>query len=112
MFDANRGPVASLAGFAWTTVFSVLLAAGLDRDDKSGQTTRVRWVLNDLADHCSERPGHFGCPSLAGIYNSWAELPTVPAALTSCVGNCRCRLEVETEPGSNVWERGLPSFVP
>jgi len=112
MFDANRGPVASLAGFAWTTVFSVLVAAGMDREDETGQTTRVRWLLNDIADHCEDSAGRFGCPGLAGIYNSWAELPTVPAGQTTCRGNCRCRLESESQPGSNVWIRGLPNFSP
>lgn len=112
MFDANRGPVASLAGFSWTTVFAVLLAAGRDKEDETGQTTRVRWLLNDVADHCEDSAGKFGCPGLAGIYNSWADLKTVPAGETTCRGNCRCRLESESEPGSNVWVRGLPDFNP
>lgn len=112
MFDANRGPVASLSGFAWTTVFSVLVTAARDQEDATGQNIRVRWLLNDIADHCAASPGRHACPELAGIYDSWAELPTVPAGNVTCIGNCRCRLESESAPGSNVWVRGLPNFVP
>ena len=112
VFDSARASVASMAGSAWQGIFLALMAAGQDQEEETGKTQRVRWVLNDLADHCADSPGRFGCPGQSGIYNSWAELETVPAANVTCRGNCRCRLEVETSPGSNVWERGLPGFTP
>lgn len=112
IFDTNRASVSQLSGFGWTIIFGALRAAGREQEQSTGQTQRVRWVLNDLADHCSASPGRFGCPELARVYGSWAELQTVPAADVTCRGNCRCRLEVETEPGSNTWVRGLPGFNP
>jgi len=110
IFDSARFSIASTAGLAWQGIFVALLAAGQEQESQTGRTQRVRWVLNDLADHCEDSPGRVGCPGQSGVYNSWAELETVPAANVTCRGNCRCRLEVETEPGSNVWERGLPGF--
>lgn len=108
IFDSARASIAASSGLAWQGIFTALLAAGREQELQTGRTQRVRWVLNDAAEHCDDSAGHFGCPGLSGVYNSWAELPTVPAAQTTCRGNCRCRLEVETEPGSNVWVRGLP----
>jgi hypothetical protein len=112
MFDSARFQIASGSGLVWNGIFLALHAAGRERERRAGLPQRVRWVLNDLAEHCSESPGRFGCPSQAGIYDSWSELETVPAGLVTCRGNCRCRLEVETAPGSNVWQRGLPGFNP
>lgn len=112
IFDTARASVASSAGVAWAALFTALIAGGREQERQTGRTTRVRWVLNDAAEHCSESAGHFGCPELAGVYNSWSELPTVPAGQVTCRGNCRCVLEVETEPGSGVWKRGLPEFIP
>jgi len=112
IFDTNRASVASSAGLAWSGIFTALLAAGQEQEQQTGQTQRVRWVLNDAAAHCDDSPGRFGCPGQSGVYDSWAELETVPAGQVTCRGNCRCRLEVETEPGSNNWVRGLPGFNP
>jgi len=112
IFDTARASVASSAGVAWNGLFVALLAAGREQESQTGRTQRVRWNLNDAAEHCVGGGGKFGCPDLAGIYDSWQELPTVPAGETQCRGNCRCVLEAETSPGSNVWERGIPEFVP
>jgi len=112
IFDTARASVASPAGVAWNGLFVALLAAGKEQESQTGRTQRVRWLLNDLAEHCAASPGKFACPEIAGTYDSWSELPTVPAGDVTCRGNCRCVLEAETSPGSGVWERGLPEFVP
>jgi len=112
IFNSARASVASSAGYAWAGIFLGLSAAGQDMEERTGVAQRVRWVLNPTAEHCAESEGHFGCPSQARIYDSWAELETVPAGLVTCRGNCRCRLEVEESPGSNVWVQGLPGFTP
>lgn len=112
IFDTARASIASSAGVSWAALFTAMVAAGQEQERQEGQPQRVRWNLNDDAEHCVASPGHFGCPDMAGIYNSWADLPTVPAGLVTCRGNCRCVLEVETAPGSNVWRRGLPEFQP
>ena len=65
---------------------------------------RIRWVLDPNADHCEDSAGHYGCPGLAGEYDSWNDLPTVPAGQVTCRGNCRCHLEVFRDGD---WRRGV-----
>jgi len=112
IFNSARASVAASAGYAWAGIFLGLSAAGQDLEERTGVAQRVRWVLNPTAEHCAESEGHFGCPSQARVYDSWSELETVPAGQVTCRGNCRCRLEVEESPGSNVWVQGLPGFTP
>lgn len=104
VFDAQRSKVAQYGGGAWVAIFEVQRQVGRQTELDSGERQRVRWNLHPLADHCSASPGKFGCPDLARIYDSWNDLPTVPAGEVTCRGNCRCWLEVEIE---GQWQRGL-----
>jgi len=56
--------------------------------------TRVKWVLDPGADHCEASPGYYGCPDLAGEYDSWDDLPTVPGGQVTCRGRCRCEIQI------------------
>lgn len=106
MLDSQRSKPAAAAGGFWVAIFrgGALSVAEEDakRQAEGKAKTRVRWVLDPNAEHCQSRPGYYGCPDLAGEYDSWDAMPTVPAALTACLGNCRCFIELETEHG---WDR-------
>ena len=73
-----------------------------EREEAGKKPRRVRWVLDPAAEHCKKSEFHYGCPELAGEYESWDHMPTVPAGDVSCLGNCRCHIDVKTESG---WER-------
>lgn len=104
VFAAQRAKVAQYAGGAWVAIFEVQRMAGLEQERETGEPQRVRWNLHPEAQHCTASIGKHGCPDLVGVYNSWAELPTVPAGDVTCRGNCRCWLEVEVD---GEWQRGL-----
>lgn len=80
-----------------------------DRLSQEPKTLRVRRVLNPAADHCKT------CPAKAKIYDSYATMVAevgVPGdGSDDCGSNCRCTLEVETEPGSGIFEPliGVPT---
>lgn len=100
-FDPYRARVASYSGGAWVAIFESQRRVAIDSNDDR----RVRWSLHPTAVHCVASQDHWGCPDLEGVYEDWGRLPTVPAGLVTCRGNCRCHLEVEVAP--NEWQRGL-----
>ncbi len=107
----RRARVAQGAGGAVLGIFEPQKVAGQieNRERRSrGETPiRVRWVLDDRAEHCADdgSRGTFGCPNLARVYeDGWDSLPTVPAGQTSCMGNCRCQLYADFEGNGN-WQR-------
>lgn len=106
---AGRSAIAPFSGGVVHATFDVQTAAGridnIAREARGELIPRVRWVLDTAAEHCVDDPrrGTLGCPGLARVYEAgWGELPTVPAGNVSCLGNCRCRLEVDMGRG---WER-------
>ncbi len=106
-FNSVRNRPAQYAGGTWLTIFEVKREVGL-ADMREGRITgekpkRVRWVLDPLAVHCVAAGDFRGCVDLAGEYDSWEELPTVPAGHVTCRGSCRCHLEVEV---NGQWLRG------
>ncbi len=103
LFDGKLGTIMQLAGNFWSTMFK-----GAGHKQKkidgilkaSGKPPRkVKWVLDFGAEHCMASAGHHGCPDLAGSYDSWEDMPTVPGGMVTCRGNCRCTIEVEKEKG-------------
>lgn len=105
LLQSMRAEPSAYAGAFWSAIF---LGAGLamsavdtERKEAGQKPRRVRWILDPAAEHCKRSEFHHGCPDLAGIYNSYDDLPTVPAGDVSCLGSCRCHLAVETEAG---WE--------
>lgn len=108
-FGAVRAAPGQYAGRAWVMIFETQQELGRTREAErraEGKTVEaVRWVLDPRAEHCAESPGHHACPKLAGIYpGGWSTLPTVPAGLTTCRGNCRCHVEVFRD---GKWQRGV-----
>lgn len=106
---ATRAAPAQYAGGYWVAIFEVQRTLGEEREnDRRAQGLEVepvKWVLDPRAEHCKPSPGFYGCPELAGEYpNGWTSLPTVPAGLVTCRGNCRCHLEVFRE---GQWRRGV-----
>ncbi len=95
---AQRSYPAQYAGGFWAMVFETKQAQGLDLDEEQKRLglppVRVKWQLDPLAEHCEAGGGRYGCPDLAGEYDSWGDLPTVPAANVRCAGNCRCEILV------------------
>lgn len=107
-FLTVRNAPAQTAGSSWVTIFDVQRTLGRERQleliSEGKQPEPVRWLLDPVAIHCEDGPGTFGCINLAGEYDSWDSLPTLPAALTTCRGNCRCHLEVFRD---GKWQRGV-----
>lgn len=104
LFANQRYRVSNYAGGAWSAIFTAQQAFGVALEQETGERIPVRWILHDLAVHCSESPGFFGCPDMAGEYDSFQSLLTVPAGIVTCRGNCRCRLETLVD---GEWVRGL-----
>jgi 2'-5' RNA ligase/phage gp29-like protein len=107
LFQSMRSEPASYAGAFWSSIF---LGAGLamrvedqERKKNGQKPRRVRWVLDPNADHCKASAYGYGCEDLAGEYESWDDLPTVPAGQVTCLGNCRCHIDVENDSGG--WDR-------
>lgn len=106
-FGAFATSVTPYAGAVVATIFELQrVASGMEDSERhvTGQPpVRVRWLLDPTAEHCADDPRRntFGCPGLAGEYQAWSLLPTVPAGHVSCLGNCRCRLELDLGQG---WE--------
>ena len=97
-------------GYAGTFWGAVFLGGGLAQKKKDKKRAeegkaprRVRWVLDPSAEHCEDSAHGRGCVGLEGTYDSWDALPTLPASGTTCLGNCRCGLEIEESPGQ--WAR-------
>jgi len=108
-FMPLRAATAAYAGGAWVMIFTIQQALGrvreVERRREGKPIEPVRWVLDPSAEHCRSSGGYYGCVDLAGVYPAgWDSLPTVPAGLTTCRGNCRCRLEVKVD---GKWQRGL-----
>ena len=107
-FLPARSYPATYAGQYWVMIFEVQRAEGLELDREAKRLgrdpARVKWMLDPLAVHCEASEGRYGCPDLEGEYDSWDDLPTVPAGQVSCHGNCRCHLVVWRD---GAWRRGL-----
>lgn len=104
----RAGPPALAGGF-WVMIFATKQRLGqvreMDRISQGLLVEPVRWVIDPRAAHCEPSAGHHGCPELAGEYpGGWSTLPTVPAGLTTCRGNCRCHIEVYRD---GAWHRGV-----
>uniref|UniRef100_A0A6M3JA74 Putative ligase n=1 Tax=viral metagenome TaxID=1070528 RepID=A0A6M3JA74_9ZZZZ len=106
LLQSMRSEPPAYAGAFWAAIF---LGAGLSmiredrqREEEGQEPRRVRWVLDPAAEHCNDSAHGHGCLGLAGVYSSWEDMPTVPAGEVTCLGNCRCHIEVETESG---WQR-------
>ena len=107
LLQSMRSEPAGYAGAFWNSIF---VANGLvrKREDKQRindkqKPKRVRWVLDPTVEHCKSSLHGHGCPDLARIYESWDAMPTVPAGDVTCLGNCRCHVEVESNTGG--WDR-------
>lgn len=105
---ATRAAPAQYAGGYWVAVFETQRTLGEVREDErqsQGLSPEpVKWNLDPRAEHCKPSPGFFGCPELAKEYQSWRNLPTVPAGQVTCRGNCRCYLTVFRD---GQWQRGV-----
>ncbi|MDD4984177.1 MAG: hypothetical protein PHQ43_00110 [Dehalococcoidales bacterium] len=95
-FDAMRFAPAEYSGGYWVAIWDVQKTVGEvlegERRMKGLAPDPIRWVLDPSAQHCEHRGDRWGCSELAREYESWTDLPTVPAGKVSCYGNCRCRL--------------------
>ena len=91
-FLSVRSMPAQYAGGAWVMIFETQRTLGYAREaERLAQglpIEKVRWVLDPHAEHCEDSAGYHGCINLAGEYNSWRSLPTVPAGQVTCRGNC------------------------
>ena len=87
-FIASRSAPAAYAGGYWTMIFETPRELGKGRAAMTGVQERILWKLDPTAEHCVESPGFYGCPDLAGEYDGWQSLKSVPAGLVSCRGNC------------------------
>lgn len=98
-FNAVRSMPPQYSGGAWVMIFEVQRELGKQREHERKLeglvAEKIRWVLDPRAEHCADSPGYHGCPDLAGEYNGWDSLPTVPAAQVTCRGNCIL-------PGNNI----------
>jgi len=107
-FNTARAMPPQYAGGFWVMIFETQKTIGKTREQerrKSGEPLEpIRWVLDPRAKHCQHSPGFYGCPELAGEYENWDALPTVPAGQVTCRGNCRCHLEVFRD---GAWHRGV-----
>jgi len=103
-----RSMPASYAGGYWAMIFEVQRHLGKDKEQtrqhEGLSPEPILWVLEPGADHCMDAGGTYGCTTLAGEYESWDHLPTVPAGQTTCRGNCRCHLKVFR---NGEWTRGV-----
>lgn len=107
-FNTARAMPPQYSGGFWVMIFETQKTLGKSREQerrKNGEKPEpIRWVLDARAKHCQHSPGFYGCPELAGEYDSWDALPTVPAGQVTCRGNCRCHLEVYRD---GQWRRGV-----
>ena len=107
-FNTARAMPPQYAGGFWVMIFETQKTLGRGREQerrKKGEKPEpIRWVLDPRAQHCHHDAGYYGCPELAGEYESWDALPTVPAGQVTCRGNCRCHLEVYRD---GQWRRGV-----
>lgn len=87
------------AGSFWETLWRGLGDA-LSQEDTP---LKVRRVLDDGAQHCQT------CPPKAREYDSYEQMVAeagIPGdGNDDCLSNCRCWIEVETSPGSGIFER-------
>ena len=101
--DSYDARVGSYAGASWATIFESQAALGKENERITGEAQKIRWVLDPLAVHCKPTGGRRGCIELEGEYDSWNDLPVVPAGEVTCAGNCRCHLEIFLDGD---WQRG------
>jgi hypothetical protein len=107
---STRAWPAAYSGGYWVAIFEVQRGLGQTREqerrDQGLAIEPVRWVLDPTAVHCNDSTdGYHGCPQLAGEYPyGWNSLPTVPAGMVTCRGNCRCHIEVYRD---GQWKRGV-----
>jgi len=106
---ASRSAPAQYAGGYWVMLFETEKTLGGIREDERAAEglapEPVKWNLDPRAEHCKPSPGFYGCPQLAGEYPAgWRSLPTVPAGMVTCRGNCRCRITVYR---NGQWRRGV-----
>jgi hypothetical protein len=91
VFNRIRPMPAQYAGGAWVAIFETERGLGTMREQDRAAAGLVpepiRWVLDPRAEHCADSPGFHGCPSLAGEYQTWNDLPAVPAGQVTCRGN-------------------------
>jgi hypothetical protein len=105
---ALRVRTSGYSGAYWSAIFEGAALVGkrddAERRDRGEKPRPVKWVLDPNSEHCQPSPGFYGCEELAGEYESWDAMPTVPAGQVTCRGNCRCHIEV-WNPDRQDWER-------
>lgn len=91
-FDAVRSLPPQYAGNFWVMIFDTQKVLGqtreMERRREGLKPEPIKWVLDPRAEHCRSEGGYYGCPDLAKEYESWNALPTVPAGMVTCRGNC------------------------
>ncbi len=99
VLEGVKGRVDGYVGEVWRGCFE---GAGIWQADQNVQraaqglpSQRVKWQLDPDAQHCKAADGRHGCEQLAGVYDQWDDMPTVPAGDVTCLGNCRCSILVE-----------------
>lgn len=84
-------------GAFWESIWQ-----GLGDRVASEKSLKVKRVLDPAASHCKT------CPAKEKVYNSYNDMVAVAGipgdGSDDCLTNCRCTLEVETEPGSESFE--------
>jgi len=107
LLESMRSEPSAYAGAFWSAIFLgaglAMVSVDIERKDVGQKPRRVRWVLDPAAEHCKKSEFHYGCPDMAGEYESWSAMPTVPAGSVSCLGNCRCHIDVQNDSGG--WDR-------
>lgn len=92
--EALRARFLMYAGAMWNAIWAGLF-------DSTPKTRRVRRVMEIGAHHCAT------CPDKERIYESFdimvQEVGLPGDGSDDCLTNCRCTIEVETEPGSGVF---------
>lgn len=86
------------AGAMWNAIWAGLF-------DSTPADRKVRRVMEPGAEHCPT------CPGKERVYNSFQEMVDevgLPGdGSDDCLTNCRCTIEIETEPGSGVYSSAL-----
>jgi len=83
LFDGKAGALLQMGGVAWNAMFEGVKA------QPGNQGKKVRWILDPaVPTHCEASANRHGCIDLAKTYDSWDDLPTLPAGEVTCIGNC------------------------
>lgn len=92
--ESLRARFLMYVGSMWNAIWAGLF-------DRTPDTLRVRRVMEQGAHHCDT------CPGKEKEYNSFDEMVNkvgLPGdGSDTCLTNCRCTIEVETEPGSGIF---------